>query len=481
MSEELTPPGPPADQDEMWHRYRKYPYLLAKLTFYAVLVVLTYVLVGAAGSVVFPLFLSMLAAYLLDPFIDRFEERGVSRTAAILVVIVGAGLGMSVFVAFLYPLLAKQIITIIEKFPTLLDSLQNDFIPWAQRTLPVELPPTLSEAAAEYGEDIKSAAPAVLRKVGDYATGLVTQTGVVIASLLNIVMIPIFTFYFLRDFDDMRLAAAEYVPEYSRDVVFDRLRRIDDVVGAWFRGQIQVGLILAVLYGIGLGVSFKITGHSAFDGVALGVITGVLNVIPYVGFVVGAVLSVLVVLIEWTGFGSVVGVIIVFAVVQGLEGYVITPKIVGEKVGLSPVTVIIVLLVGGEVAGLLGVLLAIPVAGAIKVIIPDLLEAYTRSAYYRGVRRKEPAGSAPGGEGDGVEAEEADAEAETEPAAEGASAPEDPAPEEPAPEDAPARAEAEEPEEPEEPAALAQAPREGPGDDPEGAAEGVAEGAQEEQ
>ena len=378
MSEELSPPGPPSNEDEMWHRYRKYPYLLAKLSFYSVMIVLTYVVVGAAGSVVFPLFLSLLAAYLLDPFIDRFEERGVSRTAAIIVVILCVGLGMSVFVAFLYPLLSKQIFTIFEKFPTLLDSLQNDFIPWAQKTFQFELPPTLSEAASEYGEDIKSAAPAVLRRIGDYATGLATQTGVVIASLLNIVMIPIFTFYFLRDFDEMRLAAAEYVPEYSKDVIFDRLRRIDEVVGAWFRGQIQVGLILAVLYGIGLGLSFKITGHSAFDGVALGVITGVLNVIPYVGFVVGAVLSVLVVLIEWTGFGSVIGVIIVFAVVQGLEGYVITPKIVGEKVGLSPVTVIIVLLVGGEVGGLLGVLLAIPIAGAIKVIIPDLLEAYTR-------------------------------------------------------------------------------------------------------
>ncbi len=387
MSERLSPPGPPSSDDEMWHRYRKYPYLLAKLAFYAAIVFVVYALVGATGSVAFPLFLSMLSAYLLDPFIDRFEERGVSRTAAILAVIVLVGMGMGVFVAFLYPLLAKQLFSIVEKFPSLLDSLQNELIPWLQEKISFELPPTLSEAAAQYSEDIKSAAPSVLRKVGDYATGLATQTGVVIASLLNIVMIPIFTFYFLRDFDDMRLSAAEYIPEHSKGKIIDRLRRIDDVVGAWFRGQIQVGLILAVLYGIGLGLSFWLTGHSTFDGVALGVITGVLNVIPYVGFVVGFVLSVLVVLIEWTGVGSLVGVVIVFAVVQGLEGYVITPKIVGEKVGLSPVTVIIVLLIGGEVAGLLGVLLSIPVAGAIKVIIPDLLEAYTRSTYFKGVKR----------------------------------------------------------------------------------------------
>ena len=256
--------------------------------------------------------------------------------------------------------------------------------PSIMKTFNFELPPTLSEAASQYGEDIKSAAPAVLRRVGDYATGLVSQTGVVIASLLNVAMIPIFTFYFLRDFDEMRLAVAEYIPQYARESIVDRLVRVDDVVGAWFRGQIQVGLILAVLYGAGWGLSFWLTGHSTFDGVALGVITGVLNIIPYVGMAVGAVLSILVVLIEWTGFGSVIGVFVVIVIVQGLEGYVITPKIVGEKVGLSPVTVIIVLLVGGEVAGLMGVLLAIPVAGAVKVIIPDILDAYTRSSYFLG-------------------------------------------------------------------------------------------------
>ena len=116
----------------------------------------------------------------------------------------------------------------------------------------------------------------------------------------------------------------------------------------------------------------------------MGTISGLLNVIPYVGFAVGFVLSVLVVLIEWTGIWSLIGVLIVFSIVQGMEGYIITPKIVGEKVGLSPVTVIIVLLLGGELAGLLGILLAIPIAGAIKVILPDLKGWYQSSSYFTG-------------------------------------------------------------------------------------------------
>lgn len=378
--------GRPEHDEELlaWHRYKKYPYLLAKFAFYGVIFALVYLCLRAVESVAFPLFLSMMLAYLLDPLIDRFEARKIDRTTAILIVIFGLFLAMVGFVAFLYPLVARQVSTVIEKFPSLLDSLQNEFLPWVQKTSGFELPPSLSEAVQEYGEEIKGAAPAVLKKVGDWGTGLLTQTGVVVTSLLNAVMIPIFTFYFLRDFDHMTAATREYIPRFRREAILARLEMMDEVIGAWFRGQIQVGLILALLYGVGLAISFKVTGHAAFDGLALGVISGILNIIPYVGFIVGFVLSVLVVLIEWTGIGSLVGVVIVFAIVQGLEGYVITPKIVGEKVGLSPVTVIIVLLLGGELGGLLGVLLAIPVAGAIKVILPDLEQLYRDSSYYKG-------------------------------------------------------------------------------------------------
>lgn len=368
-----------------WHRYKKYPYLLAKFAFFGAILYLSYVILMSINSVVFPLFLSLLLAYLLDPMIDKFERKGLSRTVGIMVAIAIVAGAMTVFVAFLYPLIARQVVNVAEKLPTLLDTLQHKTLPWAQARFGFEVPESLSGAVTKYGEELKAAAPSVFKRVGSGLTGVLTQTGVVVASLLNIVMIPIFTFYFLRDFDRMTHAAGRFIPMWRRELILDRLGKIDEVVGAWFRGQVQVGLILSVLYGVGLAVAFWVTGHSAFDGLALGVISGILNIIPYVGFVVGFVMAVLVVLIEWTGWGSLVAVVVVFAVVQGLEGYVITPKIVGEKVGLSPVMVIIVLLLGGEVAGLLGVLLAIPVAGALKVMLPDLIAIYHGSTYYTGV------------------------------------------------------------------------------------------------
>ena len=119
-------------------------------------------------------------------------------------------------------------------------------------------------------------------------------------------------------------------------------------------------------------------------GLAIGILAGVLNIVPYFGFLIGFVMSTAMVLLNWSGFGPLIGVVSVFGVVQLLEGYVITPKIVGDKVGLSPVAVIIVLLLGGELFGLLGVLLAIPVAGILRACVPDLINYYKRTPFYSG-------------------------------------------------------------------------------------------------
>lgn len=381
---------PDHSPDMIWHRYKKYPYLLAKLCFFGALLFGVYLCLNSVGSVLFPLFVSMLIAYLLDPTIDWFETKKINRTVAILITLVVLLLGLGVFSAVLYPLIASQVRTVIEKFPGLLDTLQTQFLPWLKTKFNFEIPANLTAAIDTYGAELKSAAPTVFKKAGDWATGLLTQTGLLVASILNIVMIPLFTFYFLRDFDRMKASLDEYIPLYNKEFVHSRLLMIDEVVGAWFRGQIQVGLILAALYGVGLGGVFAVAGLSMFQGFALGVVSGVLNIVPYLGFAVGIVLSILVVLIEWTGWGAVIGVGVVFLLVQLAEGYVITPKVVGEKVGLSSVTVIIVLLLGGELAGLFGVLLAIPVAGAIKVILPDVANIYKRSPYYRGHAMPDP-------------------------------------------------------------------------------------------
>jgi len=210
----------------------------------------------------------------------------------------------------------------------------------------------------------------------------------VVASMLNVVMIPIFVFYFLRDFDVMKAWVVDHIPVQYRGVVLKRSRKVDNVVGEWLRGQAEVALIMAGLYAFGLWlIGIKLA-------IPVGLLSGLLNVIPYLGFACGIGMALLMTVLEWQGLWMVGGVLAVFVVVQKFESYVLTPKIVGEKVGLSPVTVLIVLLLGGELFGLIGFLLAVPVAGAVKTIANEALDWYRNSEYYQAFREETPEATA---------------------------------------------------------------------------------------
>ena len=410
---ELEPtPGqrdPGLNDPRFWHSYGRYPYLLAKVALWGSLVFVLYWLLRNVESVMFPVLVSLLIAYLLDPAVDWlerlfdrvgfFQRKALSRLLAIfsfLILILAAITG---FVLVLYPALAEQITKVIARFPELLILIEQRFVPWVELTFGYDVPADVSEAMSKYGQTLEEQLPMLFRKASQWSATVLTQTGAVVASILNLVMIPLFTFYFLRDFDKMTLRLAALVPERRHAYYLTRIEQMDTVVGEWFRGQVTVALILAVLYSVGLGLVFGLSGIGAGTGVAIGILAGVLNIVPYFGFLIGFVLSVLMVVLDWGGIGPLIGVGIVFAVVQTLEGYVITPKIVGEKVGLSPVTVIIVLLLGGELFGLLGVLLAIPVAGVLRVLLPDLIAYYESTPFYSGdYRAHHEAVVAPGAE-----------------------------------------------------------------------------------
>lgn len=395
-------PGAPGQPVEMtptaqWSHYNRYIFLLSKLLFYGVIIGATIFVMHALGAVLFPIFVSMLIAYLLDPGIDWFEERGVNRTVGILVYIVVGGIAAAGVVLFLYPTIARLILSLVHKAPRVVQMVQQEQIPWMEQTFNIQFPPTVRDALNEYGGQIQGAIPGVAKQVGGWITDLLTQTGALMSSLLNLVMIPVFSFYFLRDFDRMKGSAVVLLPAFRRDFLLSRLRLMDSVVGAWFRGQLQVAGILGVLYSMGLTAVFAAVGIEWTSGVAVGIVVGVLSIIPYFGVLIGIVLTALIVFIEWSGPGAVAGVAVVFLIVQLLEGYIITPKIVGEKVGLSPVSVIIVLLLGGEMGGLIGILLAIPVAGALKVLLPDLIEYYRSTPFYSGLGTRPAFATAMGG------------------------------------------------------------------------------------
>lgn len=339
-------------------------------------------LIHLLAAVLFPVFFSLIAAYLLNPLVGWLERRRIPRIAGIAVILTGFLALLGGFALVLYPAIRSQSLRLAERLPELAIRTETIYLPWLAANLGFVLPEDVASAVARYGDNLRSALPAVLNKVGGWLGGAITTTGALISSLLNIVLIPLFLFYFLRDFERMTAAVVPLIPPARREYLLGRLAAMDAVVGHWFRGQLQVAAILTVLYSIGFGLSFHLTGLEAGTGIAVGLITGILSVVPYVGAITGTVLSLLFALLDWHGIWPFVGIAIVFGIVQFIEGYILTPRIVGEKLGLSEATVIIALLVGGSLGGLPGILFALPVTAALKIIAADLFDLYRRSSLY---------------------------------------------------------------------------------------------------
>jgi len=205
---------------------------------------------------------------------------------------------------------------------------------------------------------------------GGKALSSVTSTGSMLAAaVMSLFLVPILTFYLLRDWDSIWLRVAAIVPESQRGTVHALARETDEVLGAFLRGQLLVMFALAVIYSTGLaltGVDFAI---------AIGVVAGLVSFVPYLGFVFGMALAMLVVALEPDPLWPIVGVFATFTIAQLIEGTVLTPKLVGDRIGLHPVLVIFAVVAGGQLFGFFGILLALPAAAILSVLV--------RFAYHR--------------------------------------------------------------------------------------------------
>lgn len=374
--------GPPDD----WEAYRRYPYLLARLAFLAAVVGLLYLGLNQAAGVLSMVFLATLMAYVLNPLVGALEKLGLSRTAAVVVLIMGTVFTAGVFAVWMIPTLVREFSEVGVRIQQLVDTDPKKIADWVESTFGISLDST---TASTLRERLQEAAPTIVSYVGQFLKGAAERTMGVVGWLLNVLMIPVFAFYFLRDFDQMKRWVVDTLPVHHREVVVARARRVDNIIGEWLRGQVQVAAMLGAIYAAGLtlvGIPIAIP---------IGILAGFLSVVPYLGFAFGIGLALLVAILDWHGLGRLGGVVGVFTVAQLIEAYVLTPKIVGEKVGLSPVTVILVLLLGGEVFGLLGFMLAVPAAGVLKTVFAELLDHYKTSEAYLGPADESVAAKAP--------------------------------------------------------------------------------------
>lgn len=350
------------------------------------------VVLGVVGALLWvlkaaltPLAAAFVIAYLLDPLIDRFETRRVRRPLAIFLLLGVVGGGVLGFLLFVIPRLVREVSALAERLPLYLERLVTQGIPALEERLGVELPRTLQGVLGE----LRGAELTVLGSLRDLLTGaLSTLTGTVTV-VIGLLVIPILAYYLLVQFDAIVARLGAWVPPRHRAYVFAKVRTTDRLVAGFLRGQLLVAACLGVLYAVG----FSVIGIDLAVGV--GLLAGAMALVPYLGNVVALGAATVLCVLKFGVGGHLLAVLGWYVVVQTLEGFVLTPRIVGSSVGLHPAAVIVALLIGGDLLGFLGLLIAVPAAAVVKVFTDEALAAYRRSAWFG----EEPArAAAPAGE-----------------------------------------------------------------------------------
>jgi predicted PurR-regulated permease PerM len=244
--------------------------------------------------------------------------------------------------------------------------------------LGIETPEKLNFRLNELLQQARSMSPDLIKPLLAFLQKAFSSTIGLILALLGYFIIPVYLFYLLADWPQLKQFVESFIPERYRNAYAEKLGEVDTVLAGFIRGQLSVCAILAVLYSIGLyfiGIDLAI---------AIGTLAGITFIIPYVGTVIGIILSVIMAFLKFHDILHPLLCLGWFCLVQGLEGMVITPKVVGDTVGLHPLVAIVALLIGGQVFGIMGMLLAVPVTAILQVFLRSLTIWYRNSEFYRG-------------------------------------------------------------------------------------------------
>lgn len=350
----------------------------------AVLIALVWLL----SSILLPFVAGMAVAYFLDPPTDKLEARGLSRSLSTGIVVASFFILMVLAVLLLVPVLQSQIFGFADRLPGYVASLR-------ETTLPLVI-----DLGARIGVDINASAGNAMKEIASDIVGfgfnLLRQawsSGLAVFNILSLLVItPVVAFYLLRDFDHLIAALNKWLPRQHAETVRGLLSDVDRVMAGFIRGQGTVCLILASFYALSLtfsGLEF---------GLIIGIFSGLVSFVPFVGAALGLVLSMLTALTQFLPDGDYfrIGIIVaVFVVGQVMEGYFLTPRLLGDRIGLHPVWVMFALLAGGAVFGFVGVLIAVPAAAAIGVMVRFSLNRYLGSRLYLGLDGPPADGPAP--------------------------------------------------------------------------------------
>ena len=343
---------------------------------WALLLVGVGLLLYVLGPVLTPFVAAVLLAWLGDPVVDRLQARGMSRDRGVRLVF---GTMLTVFIVLLVvviPLLERQVVQLVSMAPTYYDWIVERALPWVRARTGFDVVPWLDAdrligLVREHWQGAGGVASEVI--------GFLSRSGfTVLGWVANLVLIPFLTYFFLRDWDLMVERVGALVPRDRIDTVTRLARESDAVLGSFLRGQFLVMIGMGIFYAVGLGL----VGLDL--GVLIGIIAGVLTFIPYIGPLTVIVAGSIAALVQFGDWPHLIGVAAVWGIGQLLESYVLTPKLVGDRIGLGPVTVVFAVMAGGTLFGFLGMLLALPVAAVANVLLRHAVEQYRQSRLYTG-------------------------------------------------------------------------------------------------
>lgn len=329
------------------------------------------------GSIFFPLFIALLLAYLFEPLVTWLAGLIRSRTLAIVTVFGVVILLLIGIVAFYATAIRNEFANVQLNLPQYAERFYAIIPHQVKSFLEIDTPEKVQMQVNRLLEQLKGVSFDLVRESLAVIRKAFSSTLAIVLAILGYCITPLYLYYFLKDLPRIEERAIALVPLRLREQWVARSREISGILSAFVRGQLLVCAILAVLYSIGL----SLIGIDL--AVVVGTLAGITFIIPYVGTLLGIVLSTLLALLKFHDLLHPLLCLGWFVIVQALEGALITPKIVGDRVGLHPVLTILALLVGGQLFGLAGMILAVPAAAVLKVFAGMLRDTYLASSYFR--------------------------------------------------------------------------------------------------
>ena len=346
--------------------------VISKRWLYISFVVVAFLLIHYLGDVLAPFLAAALLAYLTDPLTNLLQRLHLSRTFAVVIVFFLLLLFVVILFFIFVPLFQKQIVILVSKVPQFFNWIQVTVVPWLNQNFGLHDEININ--------DFSSKLSGHWQQAGDFAKSflkVLTSSGLAFVGwIVNLFLVPVVLFYLLRDWPKLIRGAQNLLPRKMEPTITQLAIQCDQVLSAFLRGQLMVMIALGLLYSCGLALVGLDTA------LVIGMIAGLVSIVPYLGFIVGISAASIAATLQFHDLWHVAGVVLVFIVAQSIEGSILTPWFVGDKVGLHPVLVIFAVLAGGSLFGFVGVLLAIPVAAIMMVILRYLTQRYVDSELY---------------------------------------------------------------------------------------------------